>query len=129
MANADKTTPILIVDDQEAAIELMRDFLRHLGFRHVAEARSAIQALAKVREVKFGLILSDWNMHSISGLQLLQAVRKEPGYAEVPFIMITGEASRDRVDAALQAGVTSYLAKPFSLDSLKKRLTTVLGDL
>src|SRR5262249_49112693 len=129
MPAADKGTPILIVDDQEAAIELMRDFLRHLGFRHVVEARSALPALAKLREVRFGIIFSDWNMHSISGLQLLQAVRKEPGYAEVPFIMITGEASKDRVDAALKAGVTSYLAKPFSLDALKKRLTTHLGDL
>jgi two-component system chemotaxis response regulator CheY len=129
MPAADKNTPILIVDDQEAAIELMRDFLRHIGFHQVEEARSAIQALTKLREMKFGLILSDWNMHSISGLQLLQAVRKEPGYADVPFIMITGEASRDRVDAALKAGVTSYLAKPFSLESLRQRLRSVLGDL
>ncbi|HEY1720027.1 MAG TPA: response regulator [Magnetospirillaceae bacterium] len=126
----DKTIRILVVDDQDAALELMRDFLRQFGFRNIEMANSAITALQKLREFKgdVGLILSDWNMHSVSGLQLLQAIRKEPGYDKTPFIMITGEASRDRIEAALKAGVTSYIAKPFSLDALKKRLVGILGE-
>jgi two-component system chemotaxis response regulator CheY len=124
----DKNIQILVVDDQEATLELIRDFLRHLGFRQVHEARSAIQALTKLRETRFDLILSDWNMDSVSGLQLLQAMRKEPGYAETPFVMVTGEASKERITDAQKAGVTSYLAKPFSLDTLKKRLASILGE-
>ncbi len=96
----------------------------------MTEANGAIKALQLVRETGggYGLIFSDWNMHSISGLQLLQAIRKEPACADTPFVMITGEASKDRVDAALKAGVTGYVAKPFSLEALKKRLVSVLGD-
>lgn len=126
----DKGIRILVVDDQDAALELMRDFLRQLGFRYIEEANSAPKALQMVRDANggYGLILSDWNMHSISGLQLLQAFRREPGCATTPFIMITGEASKDRIEAALKAGVTSYIAKPFSLDALKKRLVSILGE-
>lgn len=127
---------ILIVDDQDTVLEILRGFLRNLGFHHVDEAKSAAEALTKLRAAlveppggdPFGLVFSDWNMHSISGLQLLQAVRRDPSLAGTPFIMITGEASKDRVAAAVEAGVTSFIVKPFSLELVRKRMVTVLGE-
>ena len=129
----DRNLRILIIDDQEAMLDLLREFLRNLGFRRVDEAKSAVEALTKMREAAlrdpYALVFSDWNMHSISGLQLLQAVRREPGLDKTPFIMITGEASKDRVATAMEAGVTSFIVKPFSFEALRKRMTSVLGEL
>ncbi len=127
----DRDLHILIVDDQEAMLDILREFLRNLGFRRVDEAQSAAQALSKMREARldpYGLVFSDWNMQTVSGLQLLQAVRKDPAFAKTPFIMITGEASKDRVAAAMEAGVTSFIVKPVSLEAVKKRMVSVLGE-
>lgn len=126
----DKGIQILIVDDQDTILEILRAYLRSLGFRDVKEARSAAEALLTLRESPdpFGLILSDWNMQPVTGMQLLQAVRRDPRFKDVPFIMITGENTKDRVVAAMQAGVTSYLVKPLSRDALKQRLVSVFGE-
>jgi two-component system chemotaxis response regulator CheY len=121
---------ILIVDDQDTVLEILREFLRAIGFRQVQEARSAREALTMMRSAPepFGLVFSDWNMQPTTGLQLLTAVRGDPALKATPFIMITGETTKERVVAAIDAGVTGYMAKPFSLETLKKRLIGVLGE-
>jgi two-component system chemotaxis response regulator CheY len=126
----DKSMRILVVDDQETVLEILREILRKLGLRNIETAKDGGKALEMLRGAvdPYGLVLSDWNMKPVSGLQLLQAVRGDPSLAHTPFIMVTGEASKDRVVAAIDAGTTSFIVKPFSLDAVKKRLVAVLGE-
>lgn len=121
---------VLIVDDQDTVLEILRGILRKLGFRHVEMAKDGAQALDMMRSTidPYGLVISDWNMQPMSGLQLLQAVRADKDLAPTPFIMITGENTKDRVIAAMEAGVSSYIMKPFSPDAVKKRLVSLLGE-
>jgi two-component system chemotaxis response regulator CheY len=85
--------------------------------------------LALIRQKDYGLVLSDWNMQPMSGLQLLQEVRAEPRTKELPFVMVTAEAKVENVIAARQAGANNYIIKPFTLSVLKQKLSAVLGEL
>jgi two-component system, chemotaxis family, chemotaxis protein CheY len=129
--SVDRTLPILLVDDQDTFLEIMKAMLRQLGFRNVVVAKDGPKAVATLTRAAdpYGLVISDWNMQPMTGLQLLQTVRADPVLAATPFIMVTGEASKDRVVAALGAGVTGYIVKPISLDTLKKKLASLLGPL
>jgi two-component system chemotaxis response regulator CheY len=126
----DRNLRILLVDDQEAFLQIVRQMLRQLGFRNVDVATDGTKAMATLTGAAdpYGLVVSDWNMQPMTGLQLLQAVRSEPRLAATPFIMVTGEASKDRIVAAADAGVTAYLSKPVSLDAVKKRLIKIFGE-
>jgi two-component system chemotaxis response regulator CheY len=126
----DRNLRILIVDDQDSFLEIMRAMLRQLGFRNVDVAKNGAAAVVALVEAtdRYGLVISDWNMQPMSGLQLLQTIRGEPDLKTIPFVMVTGEASKDRIVAAAGAGVTAYLAKPVSLDAVKKRLVKILGE-
>jgi two-component system chemotaxis response regulator CheY len=127
----DRNLRILLADDQDTFLEIMREMLRKLGFRNVDVAKDGIKAINAMSRAAdpYGLVISDWNMQPMTGLQLLQEVRADPALAPTPFIMVTGEASKDRVVAALGAGVTGYIVKPVSLDTLKKKLAGLLGPL
>lgn len=106
---------------------LMRQMLRSLGIDKIAEANDGSTALQLLREQPVDVVLSDWNMIPMSGLQLLMAMRDEASSAHIPFIMITGEQSAEHVARARSAGVNGYLVKPFGLDNLIKQLTRVTG--
>jgi len=127
----DRNLRILLVDDQDTFLEIMRAMLRQLGFRNVEVAKDGATAIVALSgaDDPYELVISDCNMQPMTGLQLLQAVRADPALAATPFIMITGEASKGRVVAALGAGVTGYIVKPVSLDTLKKKLVNLLGPL
>ncbi len=122
---------ILIVDDQETVLEILRGILRKIGFRKIDTAKDGAQAIQALRAAAdpYGLVISDWNMKPMTGLQLLQAIRQDNGLAGTPFVMITGENTKDRVVAAMEAGVSSYIMKPFSFEAVKKRLVPILGEL
>ncbi len=126
----DPSLRVLIVDDQDTVLEILRSILRKIGFRTVDTAKDGPQAMQALRAAvdPYGLVISDWNMKPMTGLQLLQAVRSDKDLAGTPFVMITGENTKDRVIAAMQAGVSSYIMKPFSPDAVKKRLVSVLGE-
>jgi two-component system chemotaxis response regulator CheY len=81
-----------------------------------------------LRDKKYGLVISDWNMEPMSGLQLLKEVRADSRLSNVPFIMVTAESKSENVVAAKEAGVTNYIIKPFNAETLKQKLTAVLGD-
>ncbi len=121
---------ILIVDDQDTVLEILRSMLRQLGFRNIDTAKDGNEAFDKLRAAMFpyGLVISDWNMQPVSGMELLTAVRGDLRLAATPFIMITAENTKDRVIAARDAGVTNYISKPFSLDAVKRRLIAALGE-
>lgn len=125
----DKNMPVLVVDDYKTMIRIVRGLLEQLGFKNVDEAMDGPSALEKIRNQEYGLILSDWNMVPMTGLELLTQVRSEARTAKTPFVMVTAEAKTENVVAARQAGVNNYIIKPFTLAVLKQKLTTVLGEL
>src|SRR5665811_1976074 len=111
--------PILIVDDYNTMIRIIRNLLRQLGFEQIDEANDGSSALAKMRTRQYGLVISDWNMEPMTGYDLLQVVRNDPNLAETPFIMVTAESKTDNVIAAKRAGVSNYIVKPFNAKTLK----------
>ena len=128
MAGVDKNMAILIVDDYKTMLRIIRNLLKQLGFNNVEEAIDGSSALQKLRDKDCGLIISDWNMEPMSGLQLLKEVRADVKLKDVSFIMITAESKSENVIAAKEAGVSNYIVKPFNAATLKGKLNTVLGN-
>jgi two-component system chemotaxis response regulator CheY len=120
---------VLVVDDYSTMRRIIRNLLTQIGFNNVDEAADGATALAKLRERSFGLVISDWNMEPMTGLQLLQEVRADTKLKGTPFIMVTAESKTENVVAAKQAGVSNYIIKPFNADTLKKKIESVLGAL
>ena len=119
---------VLIVDDYKTMLRIEENLLRQIGFSNIEEASSGPIALEKLKQKKFGLILSDWNMEPMTGLELLTAVRADPATKSVPFILVTAEGKVENVVAAKGAGVNNYIVKPFNAVTLKQKITTVLGE-
>ncbi len=119
--------PILIVDDYKTMLKIIRNLLRQLGFSNVDEAMDGSAALQKIRSKNYGLIISDWNMEPMSGLNLLKEVRLDAKVKDVPFIMITAESKSENIIAAKDAGVSNYIVKPFTAAILKSKIDTVLA--
>ena len=126
--SADKNMPILIVDDYKTMLRIISNLLKQLGFSNVDEATDGSSALSKMRERPYGLVISDWNMEPMTGLQLLKEVRADQQLKATPFIMVTAESKTENVVAAKAAGVNNYIVKPFNAETLKKKLVSVIGD-
>lgn len=120
----DLNTNILIVDDQKTMLRIIHSLLDQIGFKNVVEATSGPRALELMQEQKFGLILSDWNMEPMSGIDFLKTVRASGN--NIPFIMITAESAAENVVLAKQAGVNNYIIKPFNAGTLKTKIESVL---
>ena len=97
-----------------------------IDFHNVEEASDGSEALSKLRGGQFGLVISDWNMQPMTGLQLLQEVRADARLRHLPFIMVTAESKSENVVAAKQAGVSNYIVKPFNAETLKEKIEKVL---
>lgn len=123
------TIKTLLVDDQSSIRTMMRQTLNQIGITDVTEGKNGAEALEALHLKKFDLILSDWNMDGIDGLQLLKHVRANPLTAKTAFIMATGTSDREQVKTAIQAGVNNYIVKPFSAVDLKKKIEQVVGAL
>ena len=119
---------VLIVDDYKTMLRIIRNLLKQLDFENVEEASDGQEALSKLRAGNFGLVISDWNMQPMTGLDLLKEVRADARLKSTPFIMITAESKTENVIAAKQAGVSNYIVKPFNAETLKKKMVAVLGD-
>jgi two-component system chemotaxis response regulator CheY len=122
----DPNLPILIVDDQKTMLRIIRALLNQIGFTNVTEAIDGVKALDLMRTQNFGLVLSDWNMDPMSGMDFLKAVRAGSVNQNVPFIMVTAENKTENVIAAKQAGVNNYIVKPFNADTLRLKVESVL---
>jgi two-component system chemotaxis response regulator CheY len=123
----DKSMNVLIVDDYKTMLRIIRNLLKQIDINNVEEATDGAEALAKLRAGSFGLVISDWNMLPMTGLQLLQEVRADARLKAMPFIMITAESKAENVVAAKQAGVSNYIVKPFNAETLREKITKVLG--
>ena len=126
---ADKSMNVLVVDDYKSMVRIVRGMLNQLGFVNVDVAPDGAAAMALLKEKNYGLVLSDWNMQPVTGLELLKQVRAEEKTRATPFVMVTAEAKVENVIAARQAGVNNYVIKPFTLAVLKQKLTSVIGEI
>ena len=126
----DRNLRILLVDDQDTFLEIMRQILRQLGFRYVDEAKDGSKAMLALREAvdPYGLVISDWNMEPMTGYELLKEVRADPGLTKTPFIMVTAESKTENVIAAKKAGVNNYIVKPFNAQTLKTKIEAVFAE-
>ena len=123
----DKSMNVLIVDDYKTMLRIIRNLLKQLEFDNVEEATDGAEALAKLRAGNFGLVISDWNMEPMTGLDLLKEVRADSRLKNLPFIMVTAESKTENVIAAKEAGVDNYIVKPFNAETLKAKIASVLG--
>ena len=123
----DKTMNVLIVDDYKTMLRIIRNLLKQIDFNNVEEAADGAEALLKLRAGNFGLVISDWNMQPMTGLELLQEVRQDTRLKAMPFIMITAESKTENVVAAKQAGVSNYIVKPFNAETLRDKIEKVLA--
>ena len=122
----DKSLPILLVDDYQTMVRILRNLLKQIGYENVDEAPNGQAALDMIRSKDYGLIISDWNMEPMTGIELLQKVRAAEGPSRAtPFIMITAESKADNVVAARKAGVDNYLVKPFTAQALRAKIEAV----
>lgn len=122
----DKNINVLIVDDYRTMLRIILNLLKQLEFNNVDEAVDGQEALAKLRAGNFGLVISDWNMAPMTGLDLLKEVRADQRLKNMPFIMITAESKTENVVAAKQAGVSNYIVKPFNAETLREKIEKVL---
>jgi two-component system, chemotaxis family, chemotaxis protein CheY len=125
---ADSSMSILIVDDYNTMIRIIRNLLKQLGFNNVDEATDGTTALAKLREKSYGLVISDWNMTPMTGYDLLREIRADPVLRPTRFIMVTAESKTDNVIAAKKAGVDNYIVKPFNAQTLQHKIQSVFTD-
>jgi two-component system chemotaxis response regulator CheY len=121
------TMPILVVDDYKTMIRIIRNLLNQIGFQDVDEAVDGKEALNKMKEKKYGLIISDWNMESMTGFDLLRQVRTDAALSQTPFIMVTADSRTENVVAAKKAGVNNYIVKPFNAATLKGKIGAVFA--
>ena len=119
---------ILIIDDYKTMLRIIRNLLKQLGFHNVDEAADGSEALGKLHQKKYDLIISDWNMEPMTGYELLKEVRATDQLKHIPFIMVTAESKTDNVIAAKKAGVNNYIVKPFNAATLKGKMAAVIGD-
>ena len=125
--STDFAMPILVVDDYQTMVRIIRNLLKQIGFENVDDAANGEVALQKLRSKRYSLIISDWNMEPMTGFQLLQKVRDEHASANIPFIMVTAESKTDNVVAARRAGVSHYIVKPFNAATLKSKIDAVFA--
>ncbi len=117
--------PVLVVDDSPTMIRIIRNLLRQLGFVDVDDAVDGVTALTKMRAKRYGLVISDWNMESMTGYDFLREVRGDPALQRTPFIIVTAESKAENVIAAKKAGVNNYIVKPFDAQTLKAKINSV----
>jgi two-component system chemotaxis response regulator CheY len=119
--------PVLVVDDYQTMVRIIRNLLKQLGFEDVDDASDGTDALAKLRQRRYGLVISDWNMEPMTGYELLRHVRADDHLKSTPFIMVTAESKTENVIAAKKAGVNNYIVKPFNAQTLKNKIEAVCG--
>ena len=121
----DRSMSVLVVDDYNTMIRIIRNLLKQIGFEDIDDAADGSAALARMREKRYGLVISDWNMEPMTGYELLKEVRADPGLSKTPFIMVTAESKTENVIAAKKAGVNNYIVKPFNAATLKSKIEAV----
>ena len=122
----DKNIKILIVDDFATMRKVIRNILKQLGYENIVEAEDGALGLRTLKSQKIDFVICDWNMPNMTGLELLKAVRADADIGTTPFLMVTAEALQENVVAAVKAGVSNYIVKPFTAEILNEKITKIL---
>ncbi len=117
---------VLVVDDFPTMRRIVKNLLKQIGFENIEEAEDGVQALNKLKSGKYGLVVSDWNMPNMEGIDLLRNIRQEPEpLKDIPFLMVTAESEKDKVIEAIKSGVDNYIVKPFTAEVLMEKLSKI----
>jgi len=119
------TLKFLVVDDFSTMRRIVRNLLKELGFNNAEEAEDGVAALARLRDSKYDVVVSDWNMPNMDGLTLLQSIRADAALKHLPVLMVTAEAKKENIIAAAQAGASGYVVKPFTAATLQEKLNKI----
>ena len=123
----DYSINILVVDDTATTRRIVKKMLKQMGFKNIIEAEGGKTALEKMQNNKIGLIISDWMMPGMSGLELLKLVRSHDRYRHIPFLMLTAEGRKQNIVEAVRSGVTNYVMKPFTAEAIKEKVFQVFA--
>jgi two-component system, chemotaxis family, chemotaxis protein CheY len=121
----DTSIKILVVDDFPTMRRIVRNLLKELQFTNVDEAEDGVAGLEKLKGGSYGLVVSDWNMPNMDGLEMLKAIRSDPTLSKTPVLMVTAEAKKENIIAAAQAGANGYVVKPFTAVTLEEKITRI----
>jgi len=124
-----KNMRILIVDDFSTMRRIVKNLLGDLGFTNTAEAEDGNSALAALRASPFDFVVTDWNMPGMTGIDLLRNIRADDKFKHLPVLMVTAEAKREQIIEAAQAGVSGYIIKPFTAQTLEEKLGKIFERL
>ncbi len=127
MSDLDFTMKVLVVDDMSTMRRIVKNVLKQIGYTSVEEAPDGQEALKKLKGGGFGLVVTDWNMPVMTGLELLKAIRADAELKILPVLMVTAEAQKENIIEAIQAGVSNYVVKPFTAEALLEKLTKVFA--
>ncbi len=127
MSDLDFTMKVLVVDDMSTMRRIIKNVLKQIGYTSVEEAPDGKEALKKLKGGGFGLVVTDWNMPVMTGLELLKAIRADAELKILPVLMVTAEAQKENIIEAIQAGVSNYVVKPFTAEALLEKLTKVFA--
>ena len=125
MALPPPDTKFLVVDDMATMRRIIKSLLTQLGYKNIDEAEDGKEALNKLKSQKYDFVITDWNMPNMTGLELVQEIRKDPELKHLPVLMVTAEAKKENVIAAIKAGVNNYVVKPFTAETLKEKIEKV----
>lgn len=121
----DPEMEVLVVDDAATMRRIVKGLLRELGFKNMREAENGSMALEELRKKKADLVVSDWNMPVMMGIDMLRAIRADAELKAIPVLMVTAEAKKENLMEALQAGVSNYIVKPFTAKTLEEKLNKI----
>jgi two-component system chemotaxis response regulator CheY len=122
---ADPNMKILVVDDMVTMRRIVKNVLKQLGFANVDEAENGQEALQKLRSDAYGFVVSDWNMPVMTGIDMLRAIRADEKLKTIPVLMVTAEAQQSNLIEAVQAGVSNYIVKPFTAETLQEKIAKI----
>ena len=123
----DTSIKVLVVDDMSTMRRIVKNVLKQIGFSDMVEAKNGQDALNKLKANDIGLIVSDWNMPVMQGIELLREVRADVELKHIPFLMVTAEAQKENIIEAVQPGVSNYVVKPFTPEALKGKLEKIFS--
>ena len=123
----DLNMKVLVVDDFATMRRIVKNVLRQIGFKNIAEADDGKSALTELRKEKYDLVMCDWNMPEMPGIELLNMIRTDDELKDIKFVMVTAEAKKENIVEAVKAGVNNYVVKPFTADTVAEKLKKVFG--
>ncbi|MFY9399251.1 MAG: chemotaxis response regulator CheY [Desulfomonilia bacterium] len=123
----DKNMKILVVDDFSTMRRIVKNILRQLNFNNIVEADDGASALDILQKEKIDMVVSDWNMPKMTGLELLKAIRSDDALKDIPFLMVTAEAQQENIIEAVKSGVSNYIVKPFTAETLSQKINQVFS--